>query len=84
MLRTPVVPERHRVLPPAEAALEVASLNVTKEEAQDRVSLGPRKTYQACRKQLVDEDRLSTGNRMGPNYRMLGPGVVTATILATE
>jgi hypothetical protein len=47
MLRAPVVPERHRVLPPAEAALEVASLNMAKEEAQNRVSLCLRETYEA-------------------------------------
>src|SRR5262245_7844456 len=74
VLHATVVPERHRVRLPAEAAVELRRLHVAEEELQDRLALWPRQLLDARGEATVDEEPLAPGDGMRADHGMLGPG----------
>ena len=87
MLRAPVVPERHRVLAPAETALELGRRAVLHHKREQRVALGLLELLEAGREPFIYVERLTAGHRMSPYRRVLGRRVgpvaqVPATIAA--
>jgi len=59
-----VVPERDRVRPPLEAALEVIALRVTIAHVEDRIAFEPRQANDVLGEVAVDEERPASGNRV--------------------
>src|SRR6266566_10079615 len=72
VLGAAVVPERNRVLGPAEAALEQRIFRVLIEIVQHRIALVARDADDVPREAAVDIERLLAGHGMGANHRMLG------------
>src|SRR6476619_3417908 len=75
MLDAAIVPERDRVLLPAEAALEERVRHVLVEIAQDAVALVARQAVDVARKTFVDVKRLPAGHRMGAHDGVIGGGI---------
>src|SRR5262245_19899809 len=65
VLDAAIVPERDRVLLPAEAALEQRVGHVLVEIAQDAATLVTRDVVDVAGKTLVDVERLPAGHRVG-------------------
>src|SRR5689334_7013354 len=84
MLGTTVVPEGDRVRLPAEAALEQRIFHVLVEIAQDSLALVDRHADEARGEAAIDVERFLLRHRMGPDHRMLGPGICRAVLLAGE
>src|SRR5580704_8527599 len=93
VLDAPVVPERDRVLAPAEATLEEGVRHVLVEVAQDAVALVARYAVDIAGEAAVDVERLPPGHRMGAHDRVVGVrvgllvlnsviGVLPAVVLA--
>ncbi len=74
MLGAAVVPERHRVRLPLEAALEFRRLDVAVEHFQQRIALVAAELGDAQGEATVDVEPLLSGHRMGADDRMLGIG----------
>src|SRR6476620_1429717 len=72
VLNAAIVPERDRVLAPAEAALEQRVGHVLVKIAQDAVAFVARQAVDIARKALVDVERLPTGHRMRAHDRVIG------------
>src|SRR5437763_10948719 len=70
VLGAAVVPERNRVLAPAEAALEQRIFGVLIEVVQHRIALVARDADDMARETAVDVERLLAGHRVGANHRM--------------
>src|SRR5262249_27291888 len=75
VLDAAVVPERDRVLLPAEAALEQWVGHVLEQVSQDAVALVARNAVDIPGEALVDVERLAAGHRMGAHHRVVGMGV---------
>src|SRR5439155_12730326 len=72
VLGAAVVPERNRVLAPAEAALEQRVLRMLVEIGQDGIALVAGDTDDEAGEAAVDIERLPARHRMGADDRMLG------------
>src|SRR3982074_553452 len=72
VLGAAVVPERDRVLGPAEAALEQRVFRVLVKIAQHRVALVAGNAYQETGKAAIDVERLPSGHGMGAHHRVFG------------
>src|SRR5260370_12025267 len=75
VLDAAVVPERDRVLLPAEAALEQRVGHVLVEIAQDAVAFVARDAIDVAGEALVDVERLPAGHRVGADHRVVGERV---------
>src|SRR5438477_12429222 len=75
MLDAAIVPERDRVLLPAEAALEERVRHVLVQIAQDAVALVARQAVDVARKALVDVERLPAGHWMRTHNGVVGGGI---------
>src|SRR6266704_39788 len=75
VLDAAVVPERDRVLAPAEAALEQRVGHVLVEIAQDAVALVARDAVDVAGEALVDVERPAPGHRMGTDDRVVSKGI---------
>src|ERR1700704_2415362 len=75
MLDAAIVPERDRVLAPAEAALEQRVGHVLVEIAQDPVALVARDAVDVAGEALVNVEALLAGHRVGAHDGVIGRGV---------
>src|SRR5256714_12794299 len=76
MLRAAIVPERDRVLAPAEAALEQRVLAVLIEIRENRVALVARNADDVRGEAAIDVERLAVRHRMRAHHRMLRARII--------
>src|SRR5262245_21383620 len=82
VLRTAVVPHRHRVLAPTETAGEIRGLDMTIEKIEYSVALCRFHAFDGMRKRRVDEQRLPASFRVGANHRMFRRDNLLRTLAA--
>src|SRR4029077_2759166 len=75
VLDAAIVPERDRVLLPAETALKEGARHVLVEIAQDAVAFVARDAVDVAGEALVDVERLAAGHRVGAHDRVVGARV---------
>src|SRR5689334_18372713 len=75
VLDAAIVPERDRILAPAEAALEQRVGHVLVQIVQDAGALVARDAVDVARKTLVDVERLAPGHGVRAHDRVIGPGI---------
>ena len=72
VLAAAVVPERHRVLLPLEAAVKLRRLDMAEQHLEQRVAFVALELSDLRREAAVDEQQLALGHRMGADHRVLG------------